>query len=111
MRKNPRVPPAPGGDPRCRSALSELDWSTTGFRASQAPQLPPDTGPSKTLWFMAIASDEVTTPCRGLSDCPRAVQRALDMHEEYAAYGASSSFPLCLLRTPPCGCVQQATSS
>ena len=59
------------------------------------PQSPAVAGPTKTLWFMAIASDEDTAPCRGLSDCPRAVQRSLDMHEEYAAYGAFRGLAAC----------------
>ena len=54
----------------------------------QAPDLPVDTAPTKTLWFMAIASEASPEPCRQLQDCPRAVQRAVDMFDEYAAYGA-----------------------
>ena len=49
---------------------------------------------------MAIASDDSTQPCRALSDCPRAVQRANSMHDEYAAYGATASvrcLPIALL--------------
>jgi len=42
----------------------------------------------RTLWFMAIAPDDSAQPCRTLADCPRAVQRANSMHDEYASYGA-----------------------
>jgi hypothetical protein len=46
-----------------------------------------DDGGRTTLWFMAIAADDNTQPCRQLSDCPRAVQRANSMFEEYATMG------------------------
>jgi len=39
---------------------------------------------------MAIASDEKVQPCRAMIDCPRAVQRAENMFDEYALYGAPS---------------------
>ena len=44
--------------------------------------------PQKVIWFMAIASDEKVQPCRTVTDCPRAVQRAENMFDEYALYGA-----------------------
>ena len=55
-------------------------------RAAQLPARPKK--PQKIIWFMAIASDEKVTPCRAMSDCPRAVQRAENMFDEYALYGA-----------------------
>ena len=52
-------------------------------------------GGQTTLWFMAIAADDSAQPCRQLSDCPRAVQRANSMFEEYASMGTT----LCCLVT------------
>ena len=54
-----------------------------------------DGGSQTTLWFMAIAADDNTQPCRQLSDCPRAVQRANSMFEEYATLG--EALDTCLL--------------